>query len=75
MAGLLTALLCASEKSANIARACKREEELFQLLIEEKKGPEKNKKFVQDFKTLADVIIQEVIKHDLEKKVLRMLER
>lgn len=68
MAGLLTALLCASEKSANIARACKREEELFQLLIEEKKGPEKNKKFVQDFKTLADVIIQEVIKHDLEKK-------
>ncbi|XP_069762476.1 inositol polyphosphate 1-phosphatase isoform X2 [Narcine bancroftii] len=68
MADLLTALICASEKSANIARACKQEEALFQLLIEEKKGPEKNKKFVQDFKTLADVIIQEVIKHDIGKK-------
>ncbi|XP_051865640.1 inositol polyphosphate 1-phosphatase [Pristis pectinata] len=68
MAALLTALICASEKSANIARACKREDTLFQLLIEEKKGPEKNKKFVQDFKTLADVIIQEVIKHDIGKK-------
>ncbi|XP_059812336.1 inositol polyphosphate 1-phosphatase [Hypanus sabinus] len=68
MADLLTALICASEKSANIARACKREDALFQLLIEEKKGPEKNKKFVQDFKTLADVIIQQVIKHDIGKK-------
>ncbi|XP_048474960.1 inositol polyphosphate 1-phosphatase-like [Rhincodon typus] len=68
MASILPALICASEKSANIARACKREEELFQLLIEEKKGPDKNKKFVQDFKTLADVIIQEVIKNDIAEK-------
>ncbi|XP_078057308.1 inositol polyphosphate 1-phosphatase [Mustelus asterias] len=68
MASILTALICASEKSANIARACKREEALFQLLIEEKKGPDKNKKFVQDFKTLADVIIQEVIKNDIAEK-------
>ncbi|XP_038642450.1 inositol polyphosphate 1-phosphatase isoform X1 [Scyliorhinus canicula] len=68
MASILTALICASEKSANIARACKREEALFQLLIEEKKGPDKNKKFLQDFKTLADVIIQEVIKNDIAEK-------
>uniref|UniRef100_UPI00398EED81 inositol polyphosphate 1-phosphatase n=1 Tax=Pristiophorus japonicus TaxID=55135 RepID=UPI00398EED81 len=68
MASILTALICASEKSANIARACKQEEALFQLLIEEKKGPDKNKKFVQDFKTLADVIIQEVIKNDIAEK-------
>ncbi|KAH0629160.1 hypothetical protein JD844_011023 [Phrynosoma platyrhinos] len=47
---------------------CRQEEALFSLLIEEKRGAEKNKKFVQDFKTLADVLIQEVIKHDVGKE-------
>ncbi|XP_067891738.1 inositol polyphosphate 1-phosphatase-like isoform X1 [Heterodontus francisci] len=68
MSEFLTALVHASEKSANIARACKQEETLFQLLVQEKKGDEKNKKFVSDFKTLADVLVQEVIKHDIGKK-------
>ncbi|XP_069790775.1 inositol polyphosphate 1-phosphatase-like isoform X2 [Narcine bancroftii] len=68
MSDVLTALVHASEKSANIARACKQEEELFQLLVQEKKGSEKNKKFVSDFKTLADVLVQEVIKHDMGRK-------
>ncbi|XP_044160012.1 inositol polyphosphate 1-phosphatase [Bufo gargarizans] len=65
MSEILKELLCASEKAACIARACRQEEALFQLLIEEKKEEEKNKKFLTDFKTLADVLVQEVIKHDL----------
>ncbi|XP_043939603.1 inositol polyphosphate 1-phosphatase [Protopterus annectens] len=68
MAQLLKALLSVSEKSANIARLWRQEETLFQMLIEEKTGMDKNKKFVQDFKTLADVLIQEVIKHDVGQK-------
>ncbi|KAM4024693.1 inositol polyphosphate 1-phosphatase isoform 1-T3 [Anomaloglossus baeobatrachus] len=68
MSEILHELLCASEKAACIARACRQEEALFQLLIEEKKEEEKNKKFLIDFKTLADVLVQEVIKHDLGKK-------
>ncbi|KAG8432798.1 hypothetical protein GDO86_017152 [Hymenochirus boettgeri] len=68
MTEILQELLRASEKAACIARACRQEENLFQLLIEEKKEGEKNKKFLTDFKTLADVLVQEVIKHDIAKK-------
>ncbi|XP_053554591.1 inositol polyphosphate 1-phosphatase [Bombina bombina] len=68
MSAILRELLHVSEKAACIARACRQEESLFQLLIEEKKEGEKNKKFVTDFKTLADVLVQEVIKHDMGKK-------
>lgn len=64
---LLSALINASEKAANIARVCRRNEELFNLLIEEKTGSEKNDRFINDFKTLADVVIQETVKHDLGK--------
>ncbi|XP_023665849.1 inositol polyphosphate 1-phosphatase isoform X3 [Paramormyrops kingsleyae] len=68
MSELMCALIRASEKAANIARSCRQEEALFSLLIEEKKEGEKNKKFVTDFKTLADVLVQEVIKHDIGKE-------
>lgn len=68
MSDILLELLRVSEKAANIARACRQQEALFQLLIEEKKGPEKNKKFAADFKTLADVLVQEVIKQNMENK-------
>ncbi|NXX81960.1 INPP phosphatase, partial [Urocolius indicus] len=68
MAGLLQALVVASEKAAQIARLCRREEPLFQLLVAEKTGTDRNRRFLQDFKTLADVLIQEVIKHDLGKE-------
>lgn len=37
------------------------------MLIEEKKSDESNPRFVKDFKTLADVLIQETIKHDIGK--------
>lgn len=68
MSDVIAALVHASEKAAKIARACRLEESLFGLLIEEKKEGEKNKKFVTDFKTLADVLVQEVIKHDVGKQ-------
>ncbi|XP_037705692.1 inositol polyphosphate 1-phosphatase [Choloepus didactylus] len=68
MSDILQALLCVSEKAANIARACRQQEALFQLLIEEKKEGEKNKKFAVDFKTLADVLVQEVIKQHMETR-------
>uniref|UniRef100_A0A1I8JIC5 inositol-1,4-bisphosphate 1-phosphatase n=1 Tax=Macrostomum lignano TaxID=282301 RepID=A0A1I8JIC5_9PLAT len=65
---LLCELLNAAEKSAELARAIRREESLFHLLIEEKTGDDKGKRFGFDFKTLADVLVQEMVRHDLEKK-------
>lgn len=65
MADLLKLLLRVAEKAANVARVCRQEAPLFQLLVQEKTGEDKNKKFVQDFKTLADVVIQEMIRHDV----------
>ncbi|XP_068599003.1 inositol polyphosphate 1-phosphatase [Brachionichthys hirsutus] len=65
MADLLRLLLRVAEKAANVARLCRQEAPLFQLLVQEKTGDDKNKKFVQDFKTLADVVIQEMIRHDV----------
>lgn len=66
---LLKVLLQASEKAANIARTCRQKEALFQLLVQEKCLEEKNPRFFQDFKTLADVLIQETIRHDIEIEV------
>lgn len=65
MADLLRLLLKVAEKAATVARVCRQEAPLFQLLVQEKTGDDKNKKFVQDFKTLADVVIQEMIRHDV----------
>lgn len=62
---LLRSLLKVSEKAANIARACRQNESLFELLIQEKTSHEKNPRFFRDFKTLADVLIQETIRHDI----------
>ncbi|XP_043267278.1 inositol polyphosphate 1-phosphatase [Venturia canescens] len=62
---LLEVLLKVSEKAANIARACRQKDALFKLLVQEKHGDEKNPRFFQDFKTLADVLIQETIRHDI----------
>ncbi|KAK7128162.1 hypothetical protein R3I93_020686 [Phoxinus phoxinus] len=65
MAELLRSLLSVAEKAANVARVCRQEASLFELLVQEKTGADKNKKFLQDFKTLADVVIQEMIRHDV----------
>ncbi|XP_043252489.1 inositol polyphosphate 1-phosphatase [Colletes gigas] len=63
---LLSILLKVSEKAANIARACRQNDALFKLLVQEKSEEEKNPRFFRDFKTLADVLIQETIRHDIE---------
>lgn len=72
MADLMRLLLQVAEKAANVARVCRQEAPLFQLLVQEKTGEDKNKKFVQDFKTLADVVIQEMIRHDVGAQVGRV---
>lgn len=66
---LLKSLVIVSEKAANIARVCRQEECLFKLLIQEKGADESNPRFVQDFKTLADVLIQETVKYEIGRKV------
>ncbi|CAL8118549.1 unnamed protein product [Orchesella dallaii] len=65
MSELVRVLLAASEKAANIARLIRAETKLFSLLVQEKKGEERNERFVRDFKTLADVLIQESLRHDI----------
>lgn len=65
---LLTELLRVSERASHIARLCRAEKALFELLVEEKVGQDKNKRFAQDFKTLADVLIQETFRYYLGGK-------
>lgn len=66
---LLKVLINCSEKAANIARICRKDVNLLALLIEEKSEGEANPRFVKDFKTLADVLIQETIRNDIGKLV------
>ena len=61
-------LLLAVERAATIARCCREEEALFRLLVEEKKGEHNTKLSGRDFKTLADVLIQESIGHCIGEK-------
>lgn len=65
---LLSELIKLSEKAAKVARLVREQGELFKLLVEEK-DKDGNKRFAQDFKTLADVLIQQTIKFFLGKKV------
>ena len=69
LAKFTAALLTVSEKAANIARVMRSEKTLFDLLVQEKTGESKNKRFVQDFKTLGDVLVQETVRHDVAKQV------
>ncbi|VDP96040.1 unnamed protein product [Trichobilharzia regenti] len=62
---LLKSLILCSEKAAVIARLIKKQTNLFQSLIQVKDSSEANLRFSIDVKTLADVLIQEVIKYDL----------
>ena len=69
MAEFLQYLVQVSEKAARVARTWKLEDALFDLLVQEKTGEAKNQRFAQDFKTLADVLIQEVVRHHVTAKV------
>ncbi|CAH8823814.1 unnamed protein product [Trichobilharzia szidati] len=62
---LLKSLILCSEKAAVIARLIKKQTNLFQSLIQVKDSTEANLRFSIDVKTLADVLIQQVIKYDL----------
>lgn len=62
---ILEALIDVSEKAANVARVFRQNEHLFELLVQEKSTDEANPRFVHDYKTLADVLIQETIRHDI----------
>ena len=67
---LLSELIAISEISADISRLCRTKNNgLFNLLIQEKTNESKNPRFIQDYKTFADVLIQEVAKYYLETKV------
>jgi len=66
---LLAAMQQAASKARDVACIIRSEPALLHLLVEEKKGEEKNKRFVQDFKTLADVLIQEMVSHDIAMQV------
>lgn len=61
----LKLILNVSEKAANIARIIRKDENLLQLLTEEKSEEEGNPRFSHDFKTLADVLIQEMIRKEI----------
>lgn len=66
---LIETLFNFSEKAGEIARTIRREPKLFSLLVEEKGEDEKNQRFAQDFKTLADVLIQEALRHHVAQMV------
>lgn len=65
---LIRDLLNVGEKGANVARIIRSEHTLLELLVQEKIGEQKNERFVQDFKTLADVLVQQIVYHDLSQK-------
>ncbi|GAB1603555.1 inositol polyphosphate 1-phosphatase-like [Argonauta hians] len=65
---LTHAMICAAEKGSSIASIIRSEDALLHLLVEEKTGSSKNARFVQDFKTLADVLIQETVRYDLDQQ-------
>ena len=73
LSDLTQALINVSEKAAFLARTVRSEEALFHLLVEEKNEEEKNNRFremeIKDFKTLTDVLVQELVKHDICKQV------
>lgn len=65
----LNVLLVVTERVSTITRLVRSENELFQILVEEKKDGSKNDKFAHDFKTLADVLIQATVKYHVGKQV------
>ncbi|CAG9792714.1 unnamed protein product [Diatraea saccharalis] len=63
MANLLKSVIKASEKGASIARSCVGVKDIEDaLLIAEKCEGEANTRFDKDFKTIADVLVQETAK-------------
>lgn len=62
-AAVARALLRVAARAGAVARACRADPALFALLVEEKRGPAQhpNLRFARDFKSLADVLIQQMV--------------
>lgn len=65
--------MASSERAARVARACREDPLLLRLLVQKKGKGEANPRFVEDFKTLADVLIQEMVKMDVVEMVSECL--
>ena len=63
---LMVSLLQAGAKASKIANLCRAEKTLFSILVQEKGKLQNNK---VDFKTLADVFIQQVAKSEITAQV------
>lgn len=71
---IVNCLVNVSEKAANIARLMRQHDYLFSLLVQEKSIDESNSdRFVHDYKTLADVLIQQTVRHDIGVSVRKKL--
>ena len=66
---LIKTLINFAERAGKLAHIIREDPTLFSLLVQEKGEEEKNKKFTQDFKTLADVLIQESLRYYVKKNV------
>lgn len=75
MSDLLEALVSASERAANVARACCcGSSEDGALLISEKCGNDANARFDHDFKTIADVLAQECARKEIGARIPELFE-
>ncbi|RUS78447.1 hypothetical protein EGW08_013793 [Elysia chlorotica] len=66
---LMQLFLEVAAKATEIATVIRKEKTLLDLLIEEKPDVKKNHQYFQDFKTLADVLIQETVHHFVSQKI------
>lgn len=74
MGDVLKALIYASERAANIARACCNDSNSETLVVAEKGEGEANARFDKDFKTIADVLAQESARSEVESRCPNLVE-
>lgn len=72
---LLGVLINSAEKAADVARLVREDELLFRMLVNKKESNEANPRFVEDFKTLADMLVQELVKRDVTRAVSGLIYR
>ncbi|KAG8177506.1 hypothetical protein JTE90_012570 [Oedothorax gibbosus] len=65
---LLQCLVECSVKASRIAQGFREDQDGAGLLVEEKKPLERKGRVVQDYKTLADVLVQETVRKDVGEK-------
>ena len=65
---LLLLLRSCSERAARLARAC-RQASVFQDVVQGKADVVKNNTVMQDFKTVADVMVQAMVQHYITAEV------